>query len=124
MTGLILFAHGARDPRWREAFDRLQEVVACRHDGPLRLAFLESMAPDLITAALSVKAAGARRIVVVPLFLGSGGHLRRDLPSMLDQARQATQLEITSVTAAGEDDTVLEALARYCVSAAGAQHGG
>lgn len=119
MTGLILFAHGARDPRWREPFDRLQELVASRHDGPVQLAFLESMAPDLIAAALSVKAAGVRRIVVVPLFLGSGGHLRRDLPSMLEQARQATQLEITSVTAAGEDDTVLEALARYCASAAG-----
>jgi sirohydrochlorin cobaltochelatase len=120
-TALILFAHGARDPRWREPFDRLEALVRARHDGPLSLAFLEHMEPGLVAAARAVADAGATRAVVVPLFLGTGGHLRKDLPIQLAAAREASRIPVESVTAAGEDGVVLAALADYCVgSLAGA----
>lgn len=119
MTGLILFAHGARDPRWREPFDRLRQLVEAGHDGPVESAFLEFMTPSLGEAALRLEAAGATRIVVVPLFLGTGGHLRKDLPAMLDAAREACGLPLTAVEAAGEDPDVLRAIAAYCLAAAG-----
>jgi len=119
MTGLLLFAHGARDARWREPFDRLLARVQRDHTGPVELAFLEFMQPDLAGAASALVQAGASRIVVVPLFLGTGGHLRRDLPQMLEQARQAAGVEISAVTAAGEDEAVLAAIAGYCVGSAG-----
>ncbi|HZP87523.1 MAG TPA: CbiX/SirB N-terminal domain-containing protein [Burkholderiales bacterium] len=118
MTGLILFGHGARDPRWREPFDRLKQIVAPRHDGPVELAFLEHMQPDLAAAAVTLKAAGVRHAVVVPLFLGTGGHLRQDLPAMLAAAQQASGISLSSVSAVGEDSQVLEAMAAYCVAAA------
>lgn len=118
-TGLLLFAHGARDARWREPFDRLLERVRLGHDGPVQLAFLEFMQPDLTAAAVALREAGAQRIVVVPVFLGTGGHLRRDLPAMLEQARTAAQVEMSLASAAGEDSGVLEALARYCINRAG-----
>lgn len=39
---LVLFAHGARDARWREPFDRLRERLAAQQpDVDTRLAFLE-----------------------------------------------------------------------------------
>jgi len=117
-TALILVAHGARDPRWRETFDRLETLVRTRHHGPLALAFLEHMAPGLADAARAVADAGASRAVVVPLFLGTGGHLRRDLPVQLAEAREAAGIPLESVTAAGEDLVVLAALADYCVAAA------
>ena len=119
MTGLLLFAHGARDARWREPFDRLLERVRLGHDGPVQLAFLEFMQPDLTAAAVALTEAGARRIVVVPVFLGTGGHLRRDLPAMLEQARAAAQVEMSATSAAGEDPGVLDALARYCIDSTG-----
>lgn len=117
MIGLILFAHGARDPRWREPFDRLKEIVARGHEGPVTVAFLEQMEPTLSEAALQLGSAGAHRIVVVPLFLGTGGHLRRDLPTILDEAQAAAGIPISAVGAAGEDERVLQALARYCLAA-------
>jgi len=119
MTGLLLFAHGARDARWREPFDRLLERVQRGHDGPVQLAFLEFMQPDLTAAAVALKAAGAKRIVVVPVFLGTGGHLLRDLPGMLEQARAATQMEMSAAGAVGEAPGVLEAIALYCIDSAG-----
>ncbi len=115
MTGLILFAHGARDERWREPFDQLLEQVRRGHDGPVELAFLELMQPDLATAASMLATTGVSRIVVVPLFLGTGGHLRRDLPRLLEQARQVAGVEIAAVPAAGEQGDVLDAIAGYCL---------
>jgi sirohydrochlorin cobaltochelatase len=116
-TGLVLFAHGARDPRWREPFDRLLGLVAGRHRGPTACAFLELMSPDLPTACRQLAADGADRIVVVPLFLGTGGHLRKDLPALLEAAARSAGVPVSGVPAAGEQPAVLAALADYCLSA-------
>ena len=115
MIGLLLFAHGARDERWREPFDRLLEQVRRGHDGPVELAFLELMQPDLAKAASTLAITGVSRIVVVPLYLGTGGHLRRDLPRLLEQASHAAGVEIAAVPAVGEQSGVLGAIAGYCL---------
>jgi sirohydrochlorin cobaltochelatase len=116
--GLILFAHGARDPLWAEPFEALVERVrALRPDTPVRLAFLELMQPDLETAAAELIARGVESLRVVPVFFGQGGHVRRDLPERI--ARMRTRHPGVLFEAAppvGEDRTVLDALARYCVS--------
>jgi sirohydrochlorin cobaltochelatase len=121
-TALILFGHGARDPRWREPFDRLEALVRARHAGPLSLAFLEHMQPGLVPAAQALAAQGATRAVVVPLFLGTGGHLRKDLPVLLAEAQAAAGIPVRDVGAAGEQQAVLEALAEYCLAALAAAH--
>jgi len=76
-TGLLLFAHGARDPQWARPFEA---VAACcraqRGDARVALAFLEFMAPNLVTAGNTLVAAGCTAVDVVPLFLGAGGHVR------------------------------------------------
>jgi sirohydrochlorin cobaltochelatase len=46
--GLILFAHGARDPRWAAPFeDMAARIRAHGRSCAVRLAFLEFMTPDL-----------------------------------------------------------------------------
>ena len=47
------------------------------------------MAPDLAEPAPRSSAPGATRIDVVPLFLGTGGHVREDLPPLVAQLRAA-----------------------------------
>ena len=55
---------------------------------PVRLAFLEFMAPDLRAAAADAgRARAAPASTCVPLFLGAGGHVRKDLPPLLDELR-------------------------------------
>jgi sirohydrochlorin cobaltochelatase len=116
-TGLILFAHGARDARWREPFERLLRQVQARHDGPVALAFLELMTPDLVTAARALDALGTTSAVIVPVFLGTGGHLRKDLPALVSAAQEASGVQLQVVQPVGEDDGVLEAIAAYCLRA-------
>jgi sirohydrochlorin cobaltochelatase len=111
--GLLLFAHGARDPRWAEPF----EVIAdrARQRDPLievRLAFLEFMSPTLADAGRLFAEAGCQRVDVVPLFLGAGGHVRKDLPELLaDLRRDHRGTEWRLHRAIGEVDSVIDAMA-------------
>ena len=111
--GLILFAHGARDPRWAAPFEDLAARVQAQRPGlAVRLAYLEFLAPDLGAAVADLAAAGCTRIELLPLFLGSGGHVRKDLPRLLDELRrQHPPLTIALHTAVGELDAVLQAIA-------------
>ncbi|MDE1010697.1 MAG: CbiX/SirB N-terminal domain-containing protein [Paraburkholderia fungorum] len=119
--GMVLFAHGARDVRWREPFERLAGKVraARRSDaeaGPVLLAFLELMEPDLPTAVGSLVADGCSVVTVVPVFFGQGGHVRRDLPEVIERCRgMYPSVRIVCAGAVGEDEAVLEAVAEYCL---------
>ena len=113
---LILFAHGARDPRWAEPLQVLQQRLATRAPGiPVALAFLELMPPDLASAAATLVAGGARRLQVVPVFLGQGGHVRDDLPRLVDALRlRHPEVDVRLSDAVGEVPEVLDAIADYC----------
>ena len=76
------------------------------------------MTPDLAGAAQRVAAAGATRIDVLPLFLGAGGHLRQDLPPLVDRLRQAHPgLDIRLHAAIGENEAVIAAIADAALAA-------
>ncbi len=115
---LVLFAHGARDPRWAEPFSKLADrVQAQRPDVIVKLAFLELMSPRLPECVPALVAQGCDKITIVPVFLGQGGHVLRDLPLLADQLRQLyPQLQLDLAQAVGEDDSVQEAMARYCAA--------
>lgn len=116
--GLILFAHGSRDPRWAEPFEAIREAVRARAPAlPVQLAYLELMQPDLATAADALVAEGCTRIDVLPLFLGTGGHLRRDLPPMVDAIRaRHPQVSASLHGAAGESPALVAAMAEHALS--------
>jgi sirohydrochlorin cobaltochelatase len=112
-TGLLLFAHGARDPQWARPFeavaDRCAAALGKQH---VALAFLEFMTPDLGRAGASLVAAGCTEVDVVPLFLGSGGHVRKDIPVLM--ARLAAEHPGTQFRlrpAIGEATGVIAAMA-------------
>lgn len=122
MNGTILFAHGARDPRWSAPFEAVADAMRAAAPAlPVRLAFLDFMHPTLPEAAAALVAEGCTRIVVVPMFLGAGGHVRQDLPRLLDglrAAHPATGFELAG--AIGEQPEVLAAMAAAALrSAAG-----
>jgi sirohydrochlorin cobaltochelatase len=116
---LILFAHGARSASWAAPFERLRDLTRAREPQVrVELAFLELMSPRLPEVVAALNADGINDVTVVPVFLGQGGHVLRDLPVMVDDLRVAyPQVSIKVVEAAGENAAVLQALCDYCVSA-------
>lgn len=118
---MVLFAHGARDPRWAEPFRRLQAIVQAQApDLVVSLAFLELMSPRLPELAVELAADGIADVTVVPVFLGQGGHVMRDLPVIVDELKQSfPEMTFRIAGAVGEDDSVLNAMAAYCLSSLG-----
>lgn len=115
--GILLFAHGARDPNWALPFAEVARRVASE-GVETRLAFLEFMAPDILEAGRQLAEAGCTRVDIVPLFLGAGGHVRKDLPVLVGQLRAAHQaVDWTLRPAVGESEHVIDAMAAEALAA-------
>jgi sirohydrochlorin cobaltochelatase len=109
----ILFAHGARNADWAEPLRALKRELEERLPGErVALAFLELMEPPLAECAARLHAEGVRRLRVVPVFLGSGGHLRSDLPRLVEALKaRHRDLEIAVEPPIGEQPEVIAAIA-------------
>jgi len=119
-TGLLLFAHGARDPQWARPFEAV--AARCREargENRVALAFLEFMAPDLVAGGSALVAAGCSAVEVVPLFLGAGGHVRKDIPVLMARLQaEHPAVRFTLRPAIGEAAAVIDAMAAVALTAA------
>ena len=118
--GVVLFAHGARDPKWSEPFESLAgRFEALEPDVPVSLAYLDFMTPDLPGAVRALVAKGCVAITIVPAFLGVGGHVRRDVPEIVEAiSREHPNVALRIASALGEEASVQEAMALASVAAA------
>ena len=112
--GLLLFAHGARDPRWALPFEDIARRVRLGDPAlAVSLGYLEFMSPGLVEAGAALAAQGCDRVEVLPLFLGAGGHVRKDVPLLLEQLRQIhPEVQWSLRPTIGEEDAVVDAMAR------------
>src|SRR5512146_2641659 len=111
MRGIVLFAHGARDPEWAGPFQQVRDRIrASRPECPLELAFLESMEPTLEQAIQNVIDEGALAVTVFPLFMAQGGHLKHDLPRILEATRAShPRIPIAMEAAVGDAPEIQQA---------------
>ena len=118
MRGLVLFAHGSREPGWARPFEEIRERVrAARPECPIELAYLDLMVPTLEQAIAAVIAQGAPAVTVFPLFLAQGGHLKQDLPRLLDAIRAShPHVPIALETSLGEAAEVMQAVSAWIVA--------
>ncbi len=115
MHGIVLFAHGARDPGWARPFEAIRDRIrATRPECPIELAFLEIMSPTLEEAIAAVLEKGASAITVFPLFMAQGGHLKQDLPRILESIRAThPHVPIALESAVGDVPELLDAIAAW-----------
>jgi sirohydrochlorin cobaltochelatase len=111
-TGIILFAHGARDPNWARPLERLKRMLGERMpEARIEQAFLEHMTPTLEDAAAELVTKGATELSIVPVFIANGGHLREDLPRRVEAIRAMhPSIEVRIAPPIGEVDTILSAI--------------
>ena len=116
--GIVLFAHGSRDPDWARPFEQIAAAIARKLPAAtVVLAFLEH-GPSLNEALAALGAKGAASVRVVPVFLGQGGHVKADLPRLVAQARAMHPgLQVSLDPVIGEQARIVEAIAEV-ISAA------
>jgi sirohydrochlorin cobaltochelatase len=121
VRGIVLFAHGARDPDWATPFHQVRaRLSAIRPECRIELAFLELMPPTLEEAIEKLVGQGALAITVFPLFMAQGGHLKQDLPRILDDIRaRYPRVPIALDKPIGEVPEILDAISAWVASRAG-----
>jgi sirohydrochlorin cobaltochelatase len=119
-TGIILYAHGARDSDWAAPFHAIAARVRTRLPGiPVSVAFLEYMPPRLDDALCTLRDSGVDRVLLLPLFWGRGRHLKSDLPALVASLRERhPELTIVEGTAAGDSPVLQEAIAAWIAETA------
>jgi sirohydrochlorin cobaltochelatase len=110
---VILFGHGSRDPLWRGPIEAVAARLAQRHAHvPVRCAYLEFDRPTLPEAVADVVEHAVTEVSIVPMFLGTGTHARKDLPGLLQGLREAhPHVHFALQRAIGDDPRVLDLLA-------------
>ncbi|MCV0437385.1 MAG: CbiX/SirB N-terminal domain-containing protein [Hydrogenophaga sp.] len=117
MRGVIVLAHGSRDPLWCQPVEAVARQIALTDSSVVvSCAYLELCEPSLATAARQLVAQDVRRVRVLPLFFGMGKHAREDLPVLmaeLARAHPGTVFEL--LPTAGEDPRLTALLAQIAL---------
>lgn len=85
---LLIAAHGSRDGSGVEEFQNFADAWQnLRPDRSQAAGFLEFASPTIGEAADDLVKQGAKRITVVPAMLMAAGHVKNDVPSEIQDAR-------------------------------------
>lgn len=91
MNALIILAHGSRRQESNLEVKNLTEEVkkiAGTEYEIIEYAYLELIEPDLLQSIDNTINSGATNITVLPYFLNSGNHVKRDIPAMIQTATE------------------------------------
>src|SRR5204862_8308302 len=117
-SGIILFAHGAREPEWAQPFESIRDRLLAAGT-QVELAFLEFMSPSLDEAAARLADKRIETVVIVPLFLAQGAHLKRELPAMVEKIRKRhVKTAFRVAPALGDSPEILAAITEWVLRAA------
>lgn len=112
-TGILICGHGSRAPETADECARVADAIAARRpDEDVAHGFLELAKPDLRDGLERLRTLGNDRIVAVPAMLFEAGHVKRDIPDVLE-AYQAEfpGIEITFGGALDIDEKMIAAAA-------------
>jgi sirohydrochlorin ferrochelatase len=85
-TAVLLIAHGSRESSANDDLIDLASRLAASGEPPIvEACFLELADPDIPTGGNRCVARGATCVLMIPYFLSSGVHLRRDLTAARDE---------------------------------------
>lgn len=116
---ILLFGHGSRAAEYPRPFERIRAAIESQRPGtPVALGFLELTRPSLEEGIDTLVARGARQIMIVPIFIGPGRHVLKDLPELCAAAlMRHPGLAIELAPPIGESQAVIDAMAQSAVQA-------
>lgn len=115
-TGIVIVDHGSTLAASNRLLEHLAKVFGERFADRFAVvepAHMELAEPSIATAYAACVRRGAKRVVVLPFFLGPGKHWTQDIPRLADEAAQrfpGTEVRVAPVL--GIDDLMLDLLAK------------
>ncbi|MEO2118065.1 MAG: sirohydrochlorin nickelochelatase, partial [Methanocaldococcus sp.] len=84
MEALVLVGHGSRLPYSKELLVKLAEKIKEKNIFPIvEIGIMEFNEPTIPQAIKNAIEQGAKKIIVVPVFLAHGIHTKKDIPKLL-----------------------------------------
>ncbi len=119
VKAILLYGHGARNPEWARPFELIRSAIKARDPRTLvEPGFLELMRPTFDEGVACLIEQGATSIMVVPIFMAAGSHVKKDLPRLAaDAMDRHAGLVIELAAPVGEAESVLAAMADYALKA-------
>lgn len=110
-TGILFCGHGSRDGDAIRQLTAVAEQLKARHaDTPLTHGFLEFATPVLRDGLEELRTAGVSRVLAVPAMLFAAGHVKNDIPSVLNTyAAQHPEMDIQYGRDLGLDNRMIRA---------------
>ena len=112
MKHLILIAHGSRDSRWREPFEKLSRSL----DDQASLCYMEFVSPTFEEVVKEKVSKGITSFKLLPLFMSGGGHVGKDIPKQVDDLKSKYSIDIEVLEPIGESPEVAKAILGVCES--------
>jgi sirohydrochlorin cobaltochelatase len=110
--GIMVCGHGSRDVRAVEEFAGLVRALAGRlPDLPVESGFLEFARPILREGLDRLRARGVDHVLAIPGMLFAAGHVKNDIPSVLNAYAAAHNVRIDFGRDLGIDPKLLQAAA-------------
>jgi len=119
VKGIILFGHGSRTAEYVKPFERIRDTMAAQQpEAMVELGFLELTRPSFDESIECLVKRGVTEIAVVPIFIGPGRHVLKDLPQLAANAMDRFPgLEISLASPVGEAQEVIDAMAKFALDA-------
>lgn len=109
-VSFLVISHGSPRADVNGRFVALVERIGMRVAGDVLPAFFSIARPNIPDQVAVLAGRGARRIVLMPYFLGAGQHVSADIPAQLDACRQSFPHIVFELLPTLESDPVLEDL--------------
>lgn len=108
--GVMICGHGSRDEAACAEFARIVGKIAQRlPEWPVEMGYLEFARPIIREGLDALRARGVERVLAVPGMLFAAGHVKNDVPSVLNSYAAEHGLELAMGRDLGIDGKLLEA---------------
>lgn len=82
-TGIVIIGHGSRVPESRGIYEEIARKAAEKSGLMVKIGYMKHWRPTFIEAVKGFVKEGVKRVVIVPLFLLPGLHVKEDIPVLL-----------------------------------------
>ena len=120
-SGIIILGHGSRSEEAQQVFEEIVTLVSEKLNyGMVRGAAMEFASPTLEEVAAGLVELGIEEIIIVPLFIYPGVHIKRDIPVMIDQLKKEyPEVRFVKGSHIGADEKLAEIMADRVQQAVG-----
>ena len=117
--GVMLCGHGSRDDQAIQEFAHfVQEFAKIQPEYPISSGFLEFAQPVIRQGLEALKESGVNHIIALPIMLFAAGHVKNDIPSVLQEfAAQHPEIQLDFGRDLALDPQLLQAASERIIEA-------